>query len=418
MLLVAAVALSPSARAQSEDRVILRFDNALIMDGAYGAIRPAQVAVQEGLRKCGSALIVKPDGMFGKDTMTGLAALANCPGYEGLGAAAKAGTLTEAYWRRLLAGEPPSVDARARVLKFTFEATDFTVAQWNYCQNRPAYDPPSNPVCYSNDSRSFLTWGPNGATAGHGREIQAVLGKIDSVNPDLLKKAFAGETDAVRRMMRMKNEEESSSLERFLCIVWTDTTRREKWKAGFMALGQESDARESYDTVFRSRSYDSGKIASFYSLYLEHGRTPTEADHGFFKDRAAHMGMGEERMKEIRSAIRSVPDYQSADPWKIRRAISLRIRAGNPSQAKDRLGRDVTFYVDGLGSQNLSSEEALAWTGRGSRKASAVGLSDARAAPAYVAGPSYEAPKMTDVLTPAEGAACPAAVLKPVPPKG
>jgi hypothetical protein len=48
------------------------------------------------------------------------------------------------------------------------------------------------------------------------------------------------------------------------------------------------------------------------------------------------------------------------------------------ARAADRLGRDVVYFVDGIGESNLSKEEREAWRSRTGRRASECGLSDER----------------------------------------
>jgi len=47
-------------------------------------------------------------------------------------------------------------------------------------------------------------------------------------------------------------------------------------------------------------------------------------------------------------------------------------------QKDDRLGRNVVYYVDGIGVNNLSQKEREVWRQRTGRKASNCGLSDDR----------------------------------------
>jgi hypothetical protein len=80
----------------------------------------------------------------------------------------------------------------------------------------------------------------------------------------------------------------------------------------------------------------------------------------------------------------------------------------------------MAFILDALGSDPaITAEERSQWAARGKVKASDVGLSDDRLVPNFVPATIDLAamPKpLTTELSPAEQAACPAAVLKPLPP--
>ena len=395
------------AHAQPADPVIYSYDGAVLFDGAYGPVAAMQKAAKAALQSCNSPATIVADGRLGKQTKLALAALANCVGYDDLGAVAKTGVMTQAYWRRLMATDPPSIDERARTLMLTFEATDYTAAEWNFCQSRPLYDPTAaRPVCYSNDPHSYLTWGPNGATAGGGREIQAIVQRLDTDNPDRIDAAFGPQAADVRRMSRLRNDS-TRSLETYLCAIWSDPVRRAAWRVGFAELGRDPAVRIAFDSLYRSVSYDGGKITTFEAAYAAFNLKPTEVDYAFFKDRAAHTSPNG---AAIRAAIRAqVAANADTAGWRIRRAISLNVRPSN--QRKDRLGRDVAFYVDGLGTAALSTEERAAWTARGMCRASSVGLTDDRPGPDFTAGPTFSPVAPTEILTDAEKQACPAAVL-------
>ena len=91
--------------------------------------------------------------------------------------------------------------------------------------------------------------------------------------------------------------------------------------------------------------------------------------------------------------------------------MSLHFRPSN--QRKDRLGRDIAFYIDAIGEDALSEEERAAWRARGARNAAAIGLSDERAAPAFTPAPAIANAMPTGDITQAEQTLCPAAVLNP-----
>lgn len=406
--LLAPVAWARAANA--EDPVLYQYSQTPTFDGEFGPIAAVQRAIGDRLQACGSRRRLDPDGRFGRAARDALAELASCRMVSAKlpeGSAATRGALTEAMWKALLDTPAPGVAERARSLMLSFEATDYTRAEWNFCQSRPAYDPAhGQTVCHSNDRKSYLTWGPNGATAGHGREVQNVLHAVDTLDETLIDSSFGGEAAAVRRMLEIP--EAGRATETFLCGVWVDPARREIWAAGFRRLGQVSAVRRAYDDLYRSSSFDGGKIAAFQRAYTEKGYTPTEVDFAFFTDRAAHTSVGHAALAAV------IP--RGLSNWKVRRRIALQLRAGNANQREDRLGRDVAFYVDAASQAELGAEERTAWRKRGARRASDVGLSDSRLAAPFAPAPAIAPPPASEVLTAAERAACPAAVLDSLPP--
>ena len=392
--------------------MLFRYSEGVLFDGRYGPIARVQEKARNSLIACGKPAAITADGKFGPGTRDALATLAKCPTFAvqlAEDAEAKEGALTTGYWAALFNSAAPSVDDRARTLMLTYEATDYTRMEWNFCQSSPIYNPTAgNNDCYSNDPRSYLTWGPNGATGGGGREVQLILQAIDSVDPALINESFGAERDAVRRMFRMRDRNVSRSLETYLCGVWANISRRSAWKVGFERIGRVPIVRQTFDSLYQSRSLDGGKIQTFISAYAANNLVPTEIDYAFFKDRAAHTSPALER---IRVAIANLFSSEPrASRWKVRRAISLNVRPA--AQITDRLGRDVAFYIDGSGLSGLLAEERHAWTMRGRLRASNAGLSDLRSYSAFTFGP----PLNTQISNPAalsdaERAACPAAVL-------
>ena len=406
-----AVALALLAATPSRADILYRFGQGVLFDGRFGPIAKAQAQANAALIACGKPGTIAVDGKFGQGTHTALVALAQCPAFAPKLAAdadARAGALTQVYWDALVSEAAPSVDDRSRTLMLTYEATDYTQMEWNYCQSKPLYDPPAGRrTCFSNDPRSYLTWGPNGATAGGGREVQLILQAVDAATPALIDEHFGSEANAVRRMFRMPDRDTGRSLETYLCGIWADTARRARWTAGFDTLGRLSSVRVTFDQFYRSTSLDGGKIATFYRAYAANDLVPTEVDYAFFKDRAAHTSPV---FAPIRQAIADLLATQTgAARWKVRQAIALHVRPA--SQRADRLGRDVAFYVDGVAGA-LGQEERAAWQARGKLRASDAGLDDTRSFANFMPGPAIDAGiSQPASLTDAERAACPRAVL-------
>ncbi|MCB1391480.1 MAG: hypothetical protein KDK12_20420 [Rhodobacteraceae bacterium] len=427
--MVLALALGSGARADEagEDPVLYRYTgtpgarpSGVLVDGADGRIAALQQAVNLVLLACGFEGGIDADGMFGRQTQRAIRQVASCPPIAArlpAGSAARDGAVTHALWAVLLPGQPvPDARTRSRALLLAFEGTDITAgAVWNFCQNnRTLYDPGADdPTCYSNDPASYLTWGPNGATAGHGHEILSILARIEALDPGLLDADFGSEAPAVRRMLDLRIEfGDDSELQRYLCGIYVDFPRRSQWSAGFARLGQRTEVQALYRAVYDSATFDGGKMRTFVEAWRDAGLEPTEIDHAFFADRAAHTRV---RNVEVRRLLRRVMAALPADPHPalVRRGFARAARVSNPAQRSARLGRDVTFYIDAL-EDRLTRAERHAWEARGGRRAEAVGLSDERPAPEVRVGPRdpFRATGLRP-LTPAEAAQCPAPVLNP-----
>ena len=407
------------------ENILYEYDGWLIRGGKYGPIMNFQVAASAYLKTCNSQTSLSPDGIFGNDTKKAIIALTSCNSIQQklpTNSLAYKGILTDSLWEIILPDlVVPSADQRARSVKLTFEATDYDKMQWNYCQNKPFYHPDSGVTqCKSNDKRSYITWGPNGATAGHGREVQMIISTfLDNKNPDrlaLLQQAFLGESDAVLRMLDMNkpnSDKINGALETYLCSVWTDKKRRIAWQQGFNRLGDIHEVRQTYNDVYHSRSFDGGKIKSFYDVWQdpEFALAVTELDHAFFVDRSAHMGIIKKDMfKEMQRLKEKHIQQWPLPAAQIRRHIALQVIP--PNQRKDRMGRDVAFYIDGIGFENIEAIEQNNWRERGKIKAGNVGLGDKKLMPAYIPGEHIKFP-MPDGQT-NSNETCPAEVLNPI----
>ncbi|MCA0202700.1 MAG: hypothetical protein LCH92_00030 [Proteobacteria bacterium] len=443
--ILVALTLGSGARADEAgeggvDRVLYRYTgdpagepSGVLVDGATGQIARLQHAVNLALLACGDEAGIETDGMFGRQTQQALARVAACPPIAARlpdGSEAAQGAVTEALWTVLLPALPlPDARVRMRALLLAFEGTDITRgAAWNFCQNnREVYDASTlDQPCFTNDPASYLTWGPNGATAGHGHEILSILARIEALDPRLIDSAFGAEAGPVRRLfdLRFGNAEEGAEpgeagrwgrdgeLRRYLCGIYLDLPRREAWSQGFAALGQSPAVQAIYEAVYDSVSFDGGKIRVFLNAWRDAGLEPTEIDFAFFADRAAHTRVRNLEVRRIlRRVLAALPE--GASPAQVRRGYARVARVTNASQRSARLGRDVAYYIDAL-EDRLTRAERHAWEARGARRASAVGLSDARPALELRLGPpdGWRATGLRP-LTEAEAALCPAPVLNP-----
>jgi hypothetical protein len=102
----------------------------------------------------------------------------------------------------------------------------------------------------------------------------------------------------------------------------------------------------------------------------------TAVDYGFFLDLAMHMSISDARIATAREAIaRRAQELGRPLTSSERRQVVSRTMIPSRQQA-DRLGRNVVFYVDGVGEEALSGEERTAWRDRTGRRASDCGLRD------------------------------------------
>jgi hypothetical protein len=254
----------------------------------------------------------------------------------------------------------PSVHERAFVLSLTHEGTDYDTVEWNYG---------------TSDNKSALTWGPYGATAGWGNEIRGIFKKIEQENPSLLNTVFAEEFTKVSELM----EKDQSSGYQVLKPVWNNPSRRLIWKAKFKELSAEKVARDSYEWyAFQSNEWLKPGFKRLYGLIPDAQTKATEIDYAFFLDLAMHMSITQQRIEIAKEAIARKERKlgHALSPSERRQVISLTMIPS--AQRQDRLGRNVVYYVDGVGIEGLSAEEKTAWQNRSNLRASNCGLSDSR----------------------------------------
>jgi hypothetical protein len=397
------------AHAQS-DPVLYSLRRTPLFDGKFGKLAEAQAAISAALVRCGKPSIVA-DGTFGNRTAQAVKTLVACPEIRPHippDSSAHQGVITQSLWKALLPNSAvPSVEERSQTLVLTYEATDYDRLEWNFCQNKPLWSPqnPSLP-CFTNDPRSYITWGPRGATAGHGREVQWILWRVDQHDASIVNTAFGPEASALRQLIALND----SSARSLLCSVYADEQRRNSWTRAFQKFGKSPLVRSMYDRHYLSRASDGAKMATFYRLYDKLGIRPTEIDYAFFLDRATHSSPPSDLDNAARKIQGWLEERQvTRTPNNVRRAIAAKFPTAH--QTKDRLGRDVTFFIDAVGEAELTQEERQAWIHRGQLSAANVGLSDEREAPALNPGLSTTGPSFNESLDPAPP--CPQSVLNP-----
>ena len=236
---VAALFSLLSANAEEAPRLLLRVDTIPLRTGAFSPFASLQSALEQRLKACGKTQIAtglraeRMDGLFGPESALAVRTAHEC----GL-TLEESGGLTEDVWRALVPDlAVPGLQDRIDVMILTFEATDFgRPPEWNLCQD--AFEPRGGgqtPLCINHsDPCSFLTWGPRGATAGQGREIQWILMRVLRENPALLAAAFGDEFEHLRRFLTLaapppEDCDGSTPLEHFMCALWLDVPRRDVW---------------------------------------------------------------------------------------------------------------------------------------------------------------------------------------------
>jgi len=397
------------AHAQS-DPVLYSLLKKPLFDGKFGKLAEVQAAISAALVRCGKAPIAV-DGFFGNGTFEAVKTLVACPEVRPHippGSPAQHGAITQSVWKAVLPKSTmPSVEQRAQTLVLTYEATDYDRLEWNFCQNKPFWSP-QNPTmpCFTNDPKSYITWGPRGATAGHGKEVQWVIWRVDQQDASIVDKVFATEASVLRKLISLND----SSARLLLCSIYADESSRGSWTRAFEELGKSALVRSMYDLHYLSRASDGAKMATFYRLYDKLAVKPTEVDYAFFLDRATHSSPP----SDLDNAVREIQGWLkeksvTRTPSNVRRAVAAKFPTAN--QRQDRLGRDVAFFIDAVSESALTQEERQAWTKRGQLSAANVGLSDERAAPVLNPVTDAKGPGFGESLDPAP--ACPQSVLNP-----
>ncbi len=333
--------------------VLFRVSDRAIRGSRFGPLADFQLRLSNALVDCGRAELVV-DGMFGAATADALAELATCPGYEVL-ADREPGALDAAAWE-VVAPDVLAPDAleRALALTLTFEGTDYDRAEWN--------------LATPGDESSALTWGPFGATAGWGGEVQQVLAAVDATRPDLVDRAFGRESRAVRRLIDVSGRDAAE----YLRPVFAEPRRRVVWADGFAALGADPSVREAYLDTALSDDWLGGSLARLWTL-LPDPAAATEVDLAFFVDLAVHVSVTDDRIAAARAAA-----ADATSPAERRQAIGRVFVADLGRWAPHREGRDGAYVIDGA---SLSEGERASFKRFGRVRASDVGLSDDRPSP-------------------------------------
>lgn len=330
--------------------VVVRAQDRAVRGSRWGFVGDFQRALTAERAKCGLPA-VPDDGVFGAGTREAVVELGECPGYTGLD-----GVVTEGLWTRVVGTPAPSARERAVAMTLTFEGTDFDRMEWNY------------PV--PGDERSALTWGPFGATAGWGGEVQTVLRTVDRADPQAIGASFGDEAGAVHRLMGTPG---ASAFE-LLLPVYQDPVRRARWRDGFTALGASGAARAAYVDAAFDPAWLGTAMGRLRDLLPG---PPTEVDAAFFLDLAVQVSVTPARTDAARRAILAAEAQEPLTAARRRQVIGQAFADALGRWAENRRGRNACYYLDGA---PLGAAEAAAWTTWGRMRASDLGLSDERLA--------------------------------------
>lgn len=430
------LAAAQASAADGAETVVLDARRYPIFAGRHSPFATFQARLRERLDACGRGDVetgprdAPPNGRLGPETVEAIKAFVDCGGAEASGALAREGVLTIAVWRAVMGDMPvPDATARAHTMVLSFEGTDFGDApEWNLCQDGMRQGPRGPVACFnSSDPCSYLTWGPRGATAGSGREIQYILSAIDQRNPALLKAAFGVEYATLKRFYRAKSGPRDSCvgpvpLKILMCSIWATPERRAVWERALKSLGNEPSVREAYDHLYTAEEFDGLKFKAFFTLWTALNLAPSEIDYAFFLDRITHLGGPPApatgiaaKMQACIAAEKGAINRHGA----ARRCLSrMQTHATQPDY---RTGRDVAYYLDAYSEGAIPESEIKLWAAYMTLSAAHnFGLRDEQPVPlpqsAALSALGLELPPEADgQVMPAETARCPAAVLRPAP---
>jgi len=436
--------MNGAAPMASADAVILNANRYDVFVGRYSVFAKFQAKLQHILDECGKpapAVVPpgrQPNGRIGHETRQGISRALECEALRQVpeNSPAREGILTESVWRAVMGAEPlPTAKDRADALVLSFEGTDFgDLPEWNFCQdNIPSVPRQSNRwapdfVCYNaSDPCAFLTWGPRGATAGLGREIQLILWMIWKENPALIDSAFGAEAGNLQRFFRLKGGGSKgcyteTPLKRFLCAIWMDPARSTRWENALVELGQVPLVRGAYARLYAMREFDGEKLRTFFELWHKLGLTPSEVDYAFFLDRITHLGGpleegGVTAVEALMACMRE--DHRAISVNGAARRCLARLQP-HETQPDYRLGRDVAYYLDAYPHGALSENEIRAWANYVPLSAIyTFGLSDERpahkenTAPLNTLGSDLPLADSSN-LAPIDLKKCPATVISPL----
>lgn len=410
--LVAVCQWGTLTNARAADTVLIQPDRIALRVGTHSVVATFVERLEQHAPSCSAsnALPRDPPGIFGAATMQRIAAAVTC--LDGATASPRTyPALTAELWQKLAPDLPlPTLKDRVDALTLSFEATDFADPPiWNFCQDTKSSTDRAAAViagatCFNHtDPCSMLTWGPRGATAGQGAELQWVLWNIHRSAPGMIAQAFGNEAAAVRRFVRLVPPnpvacDGTSPLEHFMCAAWIDPERRKAWEQGLVKLSRSAIVQRIYSDIYSAHEFDGYKLESYMSLWRRLSIPPSEIDYAFFIDRATHVGAPPEPALQTEQAIQAcMADTKDAKTRHAAARRCLALHHPHATQPIDRLGRDVSYYRMQFADGALTANELTTWDRHIPIDAGAAfGLSDDRPAPANL----VQAPLPADARPP------------------
>ena len=346
------------------NQTVLRYRGKALSGSRWGLVGDLQHSMNAALEACGKSPL-QLDGIFGKNSREGLRRLASCPDFADLSMAEGEehdGHVTVGIWTRLNENSPtPVAIGRAFVLWLTHEGTDYDVAEFNIS---------SNGTPQPNDPKSFLTWGPYGATVGHGAEVQRILSSPELAS--VLASCFGTELTALQTLLPLRKE----AARPLMTEIASTPARRSAWKAAFKCLGSEKLVRDAYERLAWGQDWFMPNVRALAKIVTDSGSQVSETDFAMFVDIGMHMTVTNQRIQAVKTALAAPNLPNPLSSAARRQAIGQALVATLSNQIEDRRGRNVVYYVDGIGEANLSAAERQAWQTRSGLKASDLGLAD------------------------------------------
>lgn len=310
---------------------------------------------------------------------------------------APANTINEAIAARVAPGAASWQFERAFTAWFTFEGTDYDCVQIHV----PPADEADRELTtvlraeigaslhrycdYRHEPASSMTWGPYGATAGHGQEVQNILrlAIADGVDVGGVFTAAGVEGfDGFLALERTPTSTFNARLEAYLAPHVATREQRIAWHKAFARLGQMPEVRCAYERYAFQGDWLAPGLRSTRALYTEFGAEFSEVDFVFATDRIIHAGRygAASRLRPVFDRLRTENAAAPANLL-LRMAVAEAYPTGRPA---DRRGRDMVFMLDDARAIGLSLPQE--WvdnhTARvGTMTAATFGLSSARSAP-------------------------------------
>lgn len=138
------------------------------------------------------------------------------------GALDASGEVDSETYEKLMGTSIPDIKERSLQLTAAFEGHDFTLAQGNF-------------------DGAGITWGIIGFTLKHG-EIQKIISKVNSENPELVRQAFGGKTDQLLDLMNSSLSKQMA-FANSISLGASKARLAEPWRSAFKRFGEMTDVQ-------------------------------------------------------------------------------------------------------------------------------------------------------------------------------